>query len=115
MNALYINLVLVAPPPSAAFKSSSIISLLLLYFTFHKESNYIYMESQAYVNFYHMILFRCFISSKYLYVEMCDVLEDCHAQLMCWTCVISLPHLRCISRRMAYEDALFMVDLNSRI
>jgi hypothetical protein len=30
-----------------------------------------------------MILFRCFISSNYLYVEMCDVLEDCHAQICC--------------------------------
>ena len=81
MNALYINLVLVAPPPSAAFKSSSIISLLLLYFTFYLESNYLYMESQACFNFYHMILFRCFISSKYLYVQMCDVLEECHVKL----------------------------------
>jgi|SRR5215831_3298248 len=35
------NLVLVAPPPSAALKSSSIMSLLLLYFTFHLESNYL--------------------------------------------------------------------------
>jgi hypothetical protein len=78
---------LVAPPPSAAFKSSSIMSLLLLYFTFHLESNYLYMESQAYVNFFLSILFSCFISSKYLYVQMCNVLEKCHAQLICWTCV----------------------------
>jgi hypothetical protein len=89
INALYINLVLVAPPPSAAFKSSSIMSLLLLYFTFYLESNYLYMESQAYVNFHHMVLFRCCISWKYLYVQMCDGLEECHAQLMCWTCVMS--------------------------
>ena len=60
-NALYINLVLVAPPPFAAFKSSSIMSPLLLYFTFHLESDYLFMTSQAYVNFYYMILFRCFI------------------------------------------------------
>jgi len=75
INALYINLVLVAPPPYAALKSSSIMSLLLLYFTFHLKLNYLYMESQAYVNFFLSILFSCFISSKYLYVQMCDVLE----------------------------------------
>jgi len=71
INALYINLVLVAPPPSAAFKSSSIMSLLLLYFTFHLESNYIYMESQAYVNIFLSIsTFSCFISSKCTWVSL---------------------------------------------
>ena len=93
INALYINLVLVAPPPSAAFKSSSIMSLLLLYFTFHLESNYLYMESQAYVNIFLSIsTFSCFISSKCTWVSLLYVVKIARKLEFC--CI--LPELlRC--------------------
>ena len=47
-------------------------------------------RSSLWIYVYHMILFSCFISSKYLYVQMCDVSEECHAPTVCYRNELSL-------------------------
>jgi len=49
------------------------IVVLLVLFAFGSiypsKVNYLYMEGEAYVNFYNTLLFCCLIASKYLYVK----------------------------------------------